>query len=74
MSLGLQPTQMEEWKKKHRVRSFIESFIVDSIYVVSYFATSIGGALTKSHNKILKNKKYLLQALLMIAIAILIVI
>ena len=30
MSYGLEPTQMEEWRRKHRVRYFMESLLLDA--------------------------------------------
>jgi len=41
MGYGLIPTQMEEFRRKHRTRLFVEERLLEIVYIVKYFHNAI---------------------------------
>lgn len=70
MSYGLQPTQREEWKEKHKTRLFFEERIVEVQYIFTHSILFTYNALFSLYRLIVKNKKFIFKAFLALLVAV----
>lgn len=57
MSYGLEPSQRDEWKSKHRVRFFFEERLVEVYDILSYAVGSVGYICGVVYREIINNKE-----------------
>lgn len=75
MSYGLMPSHNDEWKEKHKIRSFFEERLIEIRDVFLYFFLTYYNArdsVAKTYSKV--DKKLMMNILLAIFIAIMLVI
>lgn len=73
MNHRLQPTQTDEWKSKHKIRTFFENRVLEMQDVSLYFlllASNLYGFTGKTINKV--DKKFAIRVLLAILVAVII--
>lgn len=70
MSHGLQPTQSEEWKSKHKVRSFLEERALELHHVFLYSLNVLGNMYYNARSFVTKNDAIVITILATIILGI----